>query len=139
MAKDKKPKALKVPKRVAGIKVPKKLRKSANKALAIAESPQARELAVAALTAAATALTTRSAEGEGRPALRPGEGGTDDRAGRLADAVIAAALDGARRLLDGLEPSAATEPEPEPPAAKPARRRASGARPAAAPAGPADA
>lgn len=95
MAKEKK---LKVPKRIAGVKVPKKIRKPVNKALAIAENPATRDLAVAALTAAAAALAKKGAEA---PPQRPGEAGTDpDRAGRLADMVIAAALDGARRLLD---------------------------------------
>src|SRR5215217_851122 len=97
MTKDKK---LKVPKRIAGVKVPKKLRKPVNKALAIAENPATRDLAVAALTAAAAALARKGADAAQR-AQRPGEPGTDpDRAGKLGDVIIAAALDGARRLLD---------------------------------------
>ena len=133
MAKDKKDKrGLKVPKRVAGVKVPKRLRKTANKALAIAECPEARELAVAALTAAAAALTAPRAKRAADRPRKPGEGGTDDRAGKLADSVVAAALEGARRLLDGLEAPAA--PADRPPAAKPKRGRAS-----ARAAGPGDA
>lgn len=124
MAKDKK--SLKVPKRIAGVKVPKEIRKPVNKALKLAEDPQARGLAVAALTAAATALTAKTNEGDGARALKPGDPGTDDKAGKLADVVIAAALDGARRLLDGLESSAAQAD------AKPARSTAREA--AAAPA-----
>ena len=62
MAKDKK---LKVPKRVAGVKVPKKLRKRANKALAIAENPAAHKLAVAALTAAAASLAKPPKDDDG--------------------------------------------------------------------------
>ena len=139
MAKDKKAQALKVPKRVAGIKVPKKIRKSANKAIAIAENPQARELAVAALTAAAAALGKK-----GFDAARDGEAGRGEAAGfedvkqqaaRLSDVVIAAALEGARRLLDGLQAPAAAQKAPAP---KPKRVRSSGRAPEPAE-GPADA
>lgn len=99
MAKDKE-KKLKVPKRIAGVKVSKKLRKPINQALAIAENPATRDLAVAALTAAAAALARNAADAAAAP-QRPGEPGTDlDRAGKLSDVIIAAALDGARRLLE---------------------------------------
>lgn len=130
MAKDKKAKSLKVPKRIAGVKVPKEIRKPVNKALKLADDPQARRLAIAALTAAATALTAKPGEGAAKRALKPGEPGIADQAGTLADVVIAAALDGARRLLDGLEASAG---QAEPPAEKPKRtsaRRAAAAGPA---------
>lgn len=124
MTKDKK---MKVPKRIAGVKVPKKIRKPVNKALAIAENPATRDLAVAALTAAAAALARKGAESATRPG-KPGEPGTDaDRAGTLTDAVIAAALDGARRLLDkpGREANDAAAPaEPEIVEARPALQAA---------------
>jgi hypothetical protein len=138
MTKDKK---MKVPKRIAGVKVPKKIRKPVNKALAIAENPATRDLAVAALTAAAAALAKKSAEAAPRP-RQPGEAGTDaNGTGNLTDVIIAAALDGARRLLDNrggdgpaeaevVEAPAALEAAPEP-AAK--RRRSAASGPAAAP------
>ena len=108
MAKDKK---MKVPKRIAGVKVPKKLRKPVNKALAIAENPATRDLAVAALTAAAAALAKKGAESAARP-QQAGEPGTDaNGAGTLTDVIIAAALDGARRLLDNKDGGAPAEPE----------------------------
>lgn len=138
MAKDKK---LKVPKRIAGVKVPKKIRKPVNKALAIAENPATRDLAVAALTAAAAALAQKGAESAARP-QQPGEPGTDaNGAGRLTDAIIAAALDGARRLLDRQGGGAPAEPEVvgappglEASAAEPgAKRRRAGASGPAAP------
>ena len=48
----------------------------------------------------------------------PGEPGIDERAGTLTDVVIAAALDGARRLLDGIDaPQASRDEEPKPAAA----------------------
>lgn|GEM_PF-1935822 len=122
-------KSLKVPKRIAGVKVPKEIRKPVNKALRLADDPQARGLAIAALTAAATALTAKPGEGEAQRALRPGDPGIGDQAGKLADAVIAVALDGARRLLDGLEASAAQNAAP---AEKPKRSRSSGPAGAAA-------
>jgi hypothetical protein len=132
VAKDKK---MKVPKRIAGVKVPKKLRKPVNKALAIAENPATRDLAVAALTAAAAALAKKGAESAARP-QQPGEPGTDSNgAGTLTDVIIAAALDGARRLLDNKGGVAPAEPEvvEAPPALKAApaepgsRRRRAGA------------
>ena len=130
MAKDKK--KLKVPKRIAGVKVPKEIRKPVNKALKLADDPQARGLAIAALTAAAGALTAKTDGDEARRALRPGEPGTGDRAGTLADVVIAAALDGARRLLDGLEASATPAPDaPEAPRRRSTSRRATAAKPGA--------
>jgi hypothetical protein len=125
MAKDKK--ALKVPKRVAGIKVPKKVRKPVNKALALAENPQARELAVAALTAAAAALGKSSADsarnGDGNGA-RADLDAVKAQASRLSDLVIAAALDGARRLLDGLDHTPDQAEAERPP--EPKRRRSTG-------------
>jgi len=133
MAKDRKP--LKVPKRIAGVKVPKEIRKPVNKALKMADNPQARDLAVAGLTAAAAALTARPVGGEAHRPRRPGEPGTDGRAGTLADVVIAAALDGARRLLDGIEtpaaqpPGTAEKPKRARPSARPAAARPAGARP----------
>jgi hypothetical protein len=109
VAKDKK---LKVPKRIAGIKVPKKIRKPVNKALAIAENPATRDLAVAALTAAAAALAKKGAEAAARRPQQPGEPGTDpDGAGKLTDVVIACALDGARRLIADPARRAPSDPD----------------------------
>jgi hypothetical protein len=133
MAKEKK---LKVPKRIAGVKVPKNLRKPVNKALAAAENPAMRGLAVAALTAAAASLNERRTDPAPAP-RRSGEPGTDDRAGKLTDVIVAAALDGARRLLDGLEsPVDAAAPAQAPAAAPAASKRARASAAAAASAGP---
>lgn len=49
---------LKIPKRVGGVKIPKKLRRKAKKALRIVESPELRDAAAAALLAIAQGLTT---------------------------------------------------------------------------------
>lgn len=139
MTKDKsRDKTLKVPKRIAGVKVPKNIRKPVNKALAIAENPATRDLAIAALTAAAAALAKKGTDAASAATRRPGERGTDpDRAGRLGDVILAAALDGARRLLDqppgpaaAPGPASAAPSKPAPkraskPASKPAAKRAS--------------
>ncbi len=128
---------LKVPKRIAGVKVPKEIRKAGNKALAIPVDPALRGPAIAALPAAAALAERRSESAPPRPA-RPGEPGTDpDRAGRLTDVVIAAALDGAKRLLDGIEAPAQpkadadadADAEPKPKAAARPKQPKADARP----------
>ena len=88
---------VKIPKRVAGMKIPKKVRRKAKKAVKMAESPVVRELAAAALGAAAEkAARRRSGSG-----VRAETVSVD--VDRLAEAVRAAALDGLRRFLEGLE------------------------------------
>lgn len=60
---------MKIPKRVAGVKIPKKVRRRAKKAVRMAESPVVREFAAAALGAAASkAKGARAATGELRAA-----------------------------------------------------------------------
>lgn len=132
MAKDRK---LKIPKEVAGVKVPKKLRKKAKRAVKLAESPVARELAVAALTAAAAAL----ADGKQarRRAARVREG-VDEAAGELRreaakfrDVIRAAAVEGARRLLqemDAVRTAREAEAAGEEPSASKARKKPNGSR-----------
>jgi hypothetical protein len=115
MAKDGK---TKVPKRIAGVKVPKKVRRTANKALKFADHPVAMELAAAALTAAAAALRTKKNGGPKATAAAVERGfeTAREQAGQLRDVIIAAALDGARRLMDAGEASV-PEPAEEPKAA----------------------
>ena len=86
---------VKVPKKVAGVKIPKKVRKKANKALKIAESPMAREVAVAALGAAGVGKAAKEATGS-RP-LR------DLDVETVLEAAREAALNGIRAFLEGLE------------------------------------
>ena len=104
---------LKVPKRVAGVKVPKKVRKQVKKALVLADSPAVRELAVAGLTLAAERLLDRpqSKGSASEPENGPAE--PDRRPSRLrrsnldslqlGEVLRAAAVEGARRFLDGYE------------------------------------
>ncbi len=144
---------IKVPKEIAGVKVPKKVRKAGNRALEFADHPAALELAAAALSAAAAALqakgrkrraedvTPRLAELGRAQATGDGDNGSpaQEVASQLGDIVRAAALEGARRLLDGVgKPKAAapaTDTEPAAALAAPAkskRRKANGARSEAA-------
>jgi len=53
----------KIPKRIAGVKIPKDARKTANKALKAASSPAGRELIAAGLSMAAAAAVSRTKAG----------------------------------------------------------------------------
>ena len=101
---------VKIPKRVAGVKVPKKVRRQAKKALKLTASPAVRDLALSGLTLAAQALVDRQAR-DG--AARSRQDGLD-----LGAVIHAAVAEGARRFLEGFEEGAAAQ-------AKPARRRKS--------------
>ncbi|HEV7659906.1 MAG TPA: hypothetical protein VGO55_08685 [Allosphingosinicella sp.] len=120
---------VKIPKRVGGVKVPKKVRKQAKKALKLTESSAVRDLALAGLTLAAEAMLDRgraTAAGAGPSARKPGLNGLD-----LGEVVHAAVAEGARRFLQGFEEAAAAastdaparKPAAKAPAAKPRPRR----------------
>ena len=111
MAKKSKSKAkLKLPKEVAGVKVPKGLRKQAKKLLEIIDSPAGRELAAAGLTLAATSLAAKASDGKAKSTVRSiareavgnNRSGTGD-AGDLGAILSAAVAEGARRFLQGFE------------------------------------
>jgi hypothetical protein len=124
MAKAKTKAGAKVPKRVGGAKIPKQVRKQAKKALKLVEAPMVREFAIAGLTAAAEALVQRTAT-ELRAAGERQRKATLD-ALDLGDMLRAAAIEGARRFVEGFEGARASG------AAKPARAAATGTRKAAA-------
>jgi hypothetical protein len=96
---------VKVPKRIAGVKVPKSVREAGKSALKLAERPAVSETVAAALLAAAAALrdppATRRAAGAAADAA--GEAGQD--AIRLGDSLRKMAIDMARRTLDAWESS----------------------------------
>jgi len=124
----------KIPKKIGGVKVPKKVRRQAKKAIKLVESP-VREFAISGLTAAAEALAQRTAS-ELRAA-----GQTQRRASLaaldLGDMLREAAIEGARRFLSGFEEAQrAASPARAAPAA---RKRKAAAKPATkkAPAKPA--
>lgn len=96
---------VKVPKRIAGVKVPKSVRDAGKRALKLAEQPAVSETVAAALLAAAAALrdppaTKRAA---GAAAGAAGEAGKD--AITLGDSLRKMAIDMARRTLDAWESS----------------------------------
>ena len=87
---------VKVPKKVAGVKIPKKVRKRAKQALKLAENPVVRDAAVAALGAAGvTKAATELGDGKGK--------GRRIDADTLVEAIREAALEGVRRFIEGFE------------------------------------
>lgn len=120
---------VKIPKRVGGVKVPKKVRKQAKKALKLTESSAVRDLALAGLTLAAEAMLDRGRAGGAAAApgaRKAGLNGLD-----LGEVVHAAVTEGARRFLQGFEEAAAAasadapakKPAPKAPPARPRPRR----------------
>ena len=87
---------VKIPKRVAGVKIPKKVRKKANKAIRMADSPLTRQIAAAAdgirrflegfeegLRDAAAAVDEAAAPESGAPPVRRrGSSGPSDHGAR---------------------------------------------------------
>jgi len=128
MAKDGK---LKVPKRIAGVKVPKEVRKTANKALKLADIPLAMELAAAALAAAAASMKSRNGTSRAAAGAEDQLEAVREQAGRLRDLIVAAALDGAKRLMDGVDVQPAEEalPSSKPQKASGGRRKPADALP----------
>ena len=102
--KNKKNKRSKLPKQIAGVKVPKELRNAGGMLAKLARDPAAREVALAALTAALAARkdTRRVA----RKALAE-TGEAAENAGRAAGwvgpALTAAAVEAGRLLLDAYD------------------------------------
>jgi hypothetical protein len=89
---------VKIPKRVAGVKIPKKVRKRANKTLKFAEGPMVREAAAAALGAAGMAQAAMAAS------LRDGRGETRNvDLEQVIETAREAALEGLRRFFEGFE------------------------------------
>ena len=119
MAKDGKKKN-QIPKQVAGIKVPKKLRKAGNRAVKLAQDPIVSEVVAAALLSAAAAL--REGSSADRKGAAAADGGAEEvrrQAGALGDSLKGLALDFARRALEGLADSERAKAEPTPKAKSP--------------------
>ena len=95
---------VKIPKRVGGMKIPKKVRKKANKAIEMADSPAIRELAAAALGAAASTRRASKSERDEAAGERVSAATTIQiDANKFGEAFRSAALDGFRRFLEGFE------------------------------------
>jgi hypothetical protein len=89
------PEATKLPKRIAGIKVPKELREPGGKLLEAVRHPLVMDVAAAALIAAAAGLR-KADSGD-----RPGAGAPQPKPGPdIAALLTATALEGVRRLGD---------------------------------------
>jgi len=89
---------VKIPKSVAGVKLPGKVRRKANKAIRAATSPRVREMAAAAIGAAG-----RRAQGEGAGRVHGLHGSIHIEGSKVAEAFRTAAIDGFRRFLEGFE------------------------------------
>jgi hypothetical protein len=100
---------VKIPKRIAGVKVSKAVRDAGKRALKIAEQPAVSETVAAALLAAASALRDppSSRRAAGAAAGKAGEAGKD--AIGLGDSLRKMAIDMARRTLDAWE---SADPKP---------------------------
>ena len=103
MAKDKKAKAEKLPKKIAGVKVPKELRKAGSVARDLAQSPIVGEAVSAALLAAAASLTSAKVRSKAKAGAADLASGTAYEAGAIGQTVKKALIDAARQLLDDFE------------------------------------
>lgn len=113
MGKAKKAKT-KIPKEVAGVKVPKKLRKIGKKAIEIAQQPMVSEIAAAALLGAAAALRegkdlkgkdAAKAAGAAGDAARTAAREAGAEVSKLSEALKVLAGDLARRAVDAVTES----------------------------------
>src|SRR4051812_36816107 len=94
---------VRIPKRIAGVKVSKAVRKAGKTALKLAEQPAVSETVAAALLAAAAALRDPPATKRATAAAAGAAGEAGQQAIRLGDSLRKLALDMARRTLDAWE------------------------------------
>ena len=92
-----------VPKRIAGVKVSKAVRKAGKSALKLAEQPAVSEAVAAALLAAAAALRDPPATKRAAAAAADSAGEAGQEAIRIGDSLRKMAIDMARRTLDAWE------------------------------------
>jgi hypothetical protein len=94
-------KSKKLPKKIAGVKVPKELRKAGAGLAKLAEQPVAREIALAAL-AAGLAARKDARKAAKKAAVETG-GEIAEGAGWVSAALGAAALEAGRRIVDVID------------------------------------
>jgi hypothetical protein len=94
-------KSKKLPKKIAGVKVPKELRKAGSRLAKLAEQPVAREIALAALAAGLAAR--KDARKAAKKAAAQTSGEIAEGAGWVSAALGAAALEAGRRLVEVLD------------------------------------
>ena len=128
---------VRIPKRVGGVEIPKKVRKRAKKVVKMAQGDSFRAFAsAAAATAARGQRAAREASADAREEARQFGARISIDAERLGETLRVAAIDGLRRFLEGLEEglqrtNVTVEAEAAPTTPKPRKRRK--------PSGPADA
>jgi hypothetical protein len=125
-------KNLKIPKKIGGVKIPKKARKTVKKAIRMSAGPAIREIAAAAIGACGTrAAGERKDPDHGLRHIR-GDAHIRVDAGKVGEAFRAAALDGLRRFLEGFEEGLRNiDRTPSPGGEQPGPGGASAARPGA--------
>ena len=98
----------KLPKKIAGVKVPKELRKSGGDFAKFIQEPLVREIALAAL-AAALAARKDVRKASKKAAMEAGEAAGDvgEGAGWLKAALGAAAMEAGRMVIDAIDDAAA--------------------------------
>jgi len=96
---------VKIPKKVAGVKVEKGLRKAGNKALKLAQQPVVSEAVAATLLAAAAALRNPPATKRAAAAAADAAGEAGKEAIRVGDTLRTFAIGLAREMLDAWEAS----------------------------------
>src|SRR4051812_44388644 len=94
---------IKIPKRIAGVKVSKAVRQAGKTALKLAETPAVSETVAAALLAAAAALRDPPATKRAATAAAGTAGEAGQEAIRLGDSLRRMAIDMARRTIDAWE------------------------------------
>jgi hypothetical protein len=97
------PRKLKIPKKIAGVKLPKQARKTANKAIKMGASPVVRELAVAAIGAAGGKAAGERKADRTQAQDFHGRAHAQIDLNQVGEAFRAAAIDGLRRFLEGFE------------------------------------
>jgi len=113
------PRTVRIPKKIAGVKVPRQVRKKVKQTIKANAGPIVREIAAAAI-GAASAKAGRRESGERRFERRIEIDGD-----RIAEAFRTAAINGLRSFLEGLEEGLAKaerksdDPRPEPQAKRP--------------------
>lgn len=119
---------MKIPKEIAGVKIPKTLRDSGKAAMKLAQNPMARELLSAGLIATAAAVTAnsrarkaaRQSGKEAGEALSGAASAASDSATRIGAALVGAAEMAAQRFF-GNDADASRDMPPKAPRATPPR------------------
>src|SRR5688500_14415390 len=94
---------VKIPKRIAGVKVSKAVRQAGKTAMKLAEQPVVSETVAAALLAAAAALRDPPATKRAAGAAAEAAGDAGQEAIRLSDSLRRFAIETARRTLEAWE------------------------------------